>query len=83
MNLSGVLNDDDIEALRARNEARSQAAVEALGNRWLLAEANRVRRGVHPLQASQPPAYLLRQDRLGDRVSRVAVLRRPKYGVAR
>jgi hypothetical protein len=31
----GVLTDTDIEELRARNEERRQAAIKALGHRWV------------------------------------------------
>lgn len=33
--LDGVLSDEDIAALRDRNERRRQCAIEALGDRWL------------------------------------------------
>ena len=34
------ITDDDIFALRQRNEMRIQAAKEAMGNKWILHKAN-------------------------------------------
>lgn len=32
--LHGVITDEQAAAMRARNEARAKAAIEALGGRW-------------------------------------------------
>lgn len=83
MNLKGVLSDDDIEALRARNASRVEDAIQALGHRWLLHPSRGVRAGVPAVPQGRAQPVVLRTDRMGDRGQQVAVLRRPKYGVAR
>ena len=35
-----VITDEDIAALRQRNELRAQAAKEAMGTKWVLHKAN-------------------------------------------
>ena len=76
MNLKGVLSDDDIEALRARNASRLEDAIQALGSRWLLHPSRGVRPGVPAVSQGRAQHHA----KPADRRKAMAVVR---YGVAR
>lgn len=68
MNLKGVLSDDDIQALQARNADRCAAAIQALGHRWLLAPTRGVPTGVSAVPPSSTQPDVLRADCVGHRL---------------
>lgn len=43
-NLKGVITDEAIQALRTRNQARADAAIQAMGTGYVCHPANRIER---------------------------------------
>lgn len=59
--LRGVITDDQVRAMRERDEARRQEAIARLGGKYLVHEDNRVMRGGNRIQQC-PNCFVIHED---------------------